>query len=266
MKIYFFLLLFLSSGLCFAQETVLITSQSLQTIDSVYVYKPEGYSKKKQYPVVYLLHSHGANYRTFSRILDLQRLSDTYGFLIVCPDGLKSSWFMNSPLKSGLQYEDFFIRELMPYINKHFGGRADASFVTGASMGGHGALWLYVNYPASFLSAGSSSGVVNLRHSGFKKTTIAEHLGEYSDTNENFDRYSVVTNIKRLKDLSKTFIFDCGTEDYLYKANKSLRDSCDQWKIKATYIARPGAHTGTYWSESLPVHFEYFNTLLKTKL
>lgn len=125
-------------------------------------------------------------------------------------------------------------------------------------MGGYGALWLFMHHSDYFRSAGSTSGVVNLRHSGFKVSTVAEHLGKYAEDNKNFDRYSIVNNVALLAKADKPIIFDIGTEDYLYKSNKAFRDSCDIYKVKATFTAQPGKHTGGYWSKSILKHFEFF--------
>lgn len=262
-KFLVFLLSFVFyTGKLFSQDLIIINSSNLKVQDSILVYKPISYNKNSVYPVIYLLHGHSGNYRSWSELLDLQSLSNKYDFIIVCPDGLKKSWYINSPLRGNSQYESFFIEELIPKIENEYHVKGNSNFVTGASMGGYGALWLLINYPDIFVSAGSISGVVNLRHSGFKKTTLAEHFGEYSDTNDLFDRYSIAQNLFKLEGRKKPFIFDCGTEDYLYKANKDLRDKCDELKLNVIYMESPGGHTGKYWSESLPRHFEFFFKLI----
>ncbi|WEK18068.1 MAG: alpha/beta hydrolase family protein [Candidatus Pedobacter colombiensis] len=243
------------------QDTMVLKSKSLKTDDSVLVYKPAVYNVKSKYPVVYLLHGHSANFRTWARLANLQRLADTYNFIVVCPDGLKKSWYMNSPQPDSVQYEDFFMKELMPKINSVYKTNKEKIFITGNSMGGFGAMYLFLKHPDVFLSAGSTSGVLNLRHSGFKKTTIAYLLGPYSEENKAFDEFSPVNRLESIKDLKKTLIFDCGTEDYLYGANNQFRKKCDELKIKATYIAQPGAHTGPYWSKSIEAHFSFFSGL-----
>ena len=255
-------LLFLFFG-CMAwsvkgQDLLVLKSAALKTGDSVLVYKPAAYDRKVKYPVVYLLHGHSANYKAWSRLANLQNMADTYKFIVVCPDGLKKSWYMNSLQVDSVQYEDFFIKELMPKINRAYQTDTAKVFVTGASMGGFGAMYLFLNHPDVFLSAGSTSGVLNLRHSGFKKTTIAYLLGAYAEDNKAFDTYSPVNRLDRIKDLKKTLIFDCGTEDYLYKANNQFRQKCDELKIKATYITQPGGHTGAYWTKSIKAHFDFF--------
>ncbi|WP_407425278.1 alpha/beta hydrolase [Arcticibacter sp.] len=259
----FILALSFLCGSATSQELKIIGSKFLKEQDSVLIYKPQSFTTEKTYPVLYLLHGHSADFRAWSRLADLQSIADKYGFLIICPDGLKKSWYFDSPRQDSSQYESFFIKELMPEINQAYPIDRRQVFISGASMGGYGALWLFIRYPELFCSAGSTSGVVNLRHSGFKKTTIAAHLGEYSDRNAAFDDYSIVNNIHKLAGTGKAFVFDCGTDDYLYKSNKSLRDKCDSLKLSATYIAQPGAHTGRYWSATLLQHMHFFANQIK---
>jgi len=250
------------ASLSYAQETLILKSDFLKTNDSVYVYKPPGYSRKNIYPVVFLLHGHTADYKAWSRLADLQKMADKYKFIIFCPDGLKKSWYINSPNKDSVQYESFFLKEFLPYVEKNYSVDTKRMFITGASMGGHGAMWLFLRHPDIFLSAGSTSGVLNLRYSGFKKTTIAALLGPYSEDNRLFDEYSVVNLLENIKGMNKQIIFDSGTEDYLYITSRMFREKCDELKIKATYTAQPGAHTGTYWSHSISSHFEFFHKLV----
>ncbi|MVN22202.1 alpha/beta hydrolase [Mucilaginibacter arboris] len=249
--------LFLNSFL-FAQEMLVIQSENLKTSDTIWVYKPEAYTNKQKYPLVYLLHGHGGDYTSWSKLTDLQKLADEYQFLIVCPDGLKKSWYINSPHQDSTQYEDFFMKELLPAISKKYAEDPSKVFITGNSMGGYGAMWLFLKHPDVFLSAGSTSGVLNLRYSSLKKTTVAYLLGDYSDDNTLFDEYSPINLLKNIAGASKAIIFDCGTEDYLYVTAKAFREKCDELKIKATYTAQPGAHTGSYWSKSILQHFRFF--------
>lgn len=262
-RIFVFIFLFVSViSVAKAQDLKVIKSDYLKTNDSLLVYKPESYGAENKYPLLYLLHGHSANFRSWSKLADLQALSNQYGMLIVCPDGLKKSWHINSPLRDSSQYESFFFKELVPFMHKNYQINKAEIFITGASMGGYGSLWLFMHHGNYFRSAGSTSGTVNLRHSGFKASTIAEHLGPYSAENKNFDTYSIVNNVKLLAEINKRIIFDIGTEDYLYKCNKALRDSCDFYKVKATYTAQPGKHTGGYWSKTILNHLRFFNEIM----
>lgn len=244
------------------QQLQIIHSFYLKSTDSLYVFKPVDYSKSINYPLLYLLHGHSANFRSWSKLADLQSLANQYKMIIVCPDGKKKSWYINSPLRDSSQYESFFFEELVPFIHAKYSVNKSEIFITGASMGGYGSLWLFMHHSNYFRSAGSTSGVVNLRHSGFKASTVAEHLGTYAEDNKNFDNYSIVNNVKLLAQADKPIIFDIGTEDYLYKCNKALRDSCDFYKVKATYTAQPGKHTGGYWSKTILQHLRFFSELI----
>ncbi|WP_113660825.1 alpha/beta hydrolase [Pedobacter nanyangensis] len=258
------LLFFLGAPSLFAQEILTIHSpKNLKQTDSVLVFKPKQISG--QTPLVYLLHGHNANYRSWSKLADLQALANQYHFIIVCPDGLKKSWYLNSPNPDSTQYERFFLEELMPAINKKYPVDTQRVFVTGASMGGFGAMWLMTKYPHLFAGAGSTSGVLNLRYSAFRKTTIAYLLGTYDDKNPLYDEFSPVNRLSALQGQNKALIFDTGTEDYLYITSKQFRQKCDDLKIKATYIAQPGGHTGGYWSKTIPKHFEFFAEHLKNQ-
>lgn len=259
---FFIFLLSILSFTATAQDVKLVKSSCLKTNDSLLVYKPLDYSKSHKYALLYLLHGHSANFRSWSKLADLQALANQYEMIIVCPDGLKKSWYINSPLRDSSQYESFFFEELVPFIHKNYSINTSEIFITGASMGGYGSLWLFMHHSNYFRSAGSTSGVVNLRHSGFKASTVAEHLGKYSNENKNFDSYSIVNNVALLAKADKPIIFDIGTEDYLYKSNKTLRDSCDLYKVKATFTAQPGAHTGGYWSKTILDHLRFFNGLI----
>lgn len=257
-----FILLFLGVSTLYAQEILTISSpKNLKQTDSVLVFKPKQMLGKTA--LVYLLHGHSANYKSWSKLANLQTLADQYNFIIVCPDGLKKSWYLNSPNPDSTQYESFFLDELMPTINKKYPVDPQRVFITGASMGGFGAMWMMTKYPHLFAGAGSTSGVLNLRYSAFRKTTIAYLLGTYDDKNVLYDEYSPVNKLSALQGQNKALIFDTGTEDYLYITSKQFRQKCDELKIKATYIAQPGGHTGGYWSKTIPKHFEFFAEHLK---
>jgi putative tributyrin esterase len=246
-----------------AQDMLVIPSDNLKAADTILVYKPESYltKKKQKYPVLYLLHGHGGNYQSWSTITDLQKMADEYQFLIVCPDGLKKSWYINSPKEDSTQYETFFIKELIPAIAKKYAEDSSKLLIAGNSMGGYGAMWLFLKHPDLFLSAGSTSGVLNLRFSANKKT-LSYLLGDYSEDNTLFDDYSPINLLKNIAGTDKAIIFDSGTEDYLYITSQQFRQKCDELKIKATYIAQPGAHTGSYWSKSILQQFQFFKDII----
>jgi putative tributyrin esterase len=245
-----------------AQEMVIIDSPNLHTRDTVLMVIPNKAPTDGTFPILFMLHGFGGSYRDYWNMLPLQELANRYGWIIACPDALKNTFYLNDPKPGGKQYETFFFDELMPNLFQRFPVDKNRVLITGISMGGHGALWLFLKRPERFFSAGSVSGVLQLKASGNRDGSLSQLLGPYSLNSYRFDSCSVVSNIEKIKDKGYYIIFDCGTEDYLYNANNSMRKRCDELGIKAMYITSPGKHEGSYFKKAIMQHFTFFDELL----
>jgi putative tributyrin esterase len=244
-----------------AQDQIIYQSKNLPKADTTWVFKPKKYKKMDKLPVIFLLHGYSGNYKQWNNIMDAQKYADKFGFIIVCPDGLFSSWYLNSPAKANWQYEDFFVDELYSDIKKKYKTDEKNIFISGLSMGGHGALYLFIKHPDLFAGAGSTSGGVKLSD-GFGKFGLGDLLGNPQADNELWKRFSVLENINQLKGNNKPIIFDCGSSDMFYVANNELKQKCDELKLKATYISQPGGHNKAYWAKSIKQQFEFFKDQL----
>lgn len=243
------------------QQQKIFHSEHIPKPDTILVYTPETYnSNQDSFPLIYMLHGWAGDYKQWGEIIDLQEYADKYNFIIVCPDGIYDSWYINSPVNSKIQYVDFFFSDLHPFISENYCIDTTKIFITGLSMGGYGAMHLFLQKPEMFYSAGSTSGTVNLECSSQVDNSLSEILGDYSSNKETFAKYSVTNQIDKLENTTKQIIFDCGTEDHLYMANKQLREKCDKLKIRATYICQPGRHNYSYWKKSIPYHFIFFKS------
>jgi S-formylglutathione hydrolase FrmB len=258
---YFLLLVFISSSfLLSAQGIFVIKTKLLENPDTVVFYLPKDYKpfEKKTYPVVFMLHGYGGDFTQMGKIINLQNMANSYGFIIVCPDGQKDSWYFDSPMQKNSKFETFFFNDLIPYIKEEFRIDTNAIFITGLSMGGHGAMYLYLRHSNRFAAAGSTSGVLNLNASSLKYSSLSNRLGEYKQHKKTFDSYSAIALLDSIKFTSKPIIFDCGNGDHLYQANKEFKDACDSLHVNAFYFSFPGRHNRAYWRESLPLHFRFF--------
>lgn len=110
--------------------------------------------KTRRFPVVYYLHGLGENERAlmplWGIIGDEQQAGTVKQFLVITPDAA-ASFYINS--RDGhVRYEEFFIREFIPAMEKKY--RIEASRATrgiqGSSMGGYGALRFAFKYPQMF--------------------------------------------------------------------------------------------------------------------
>ncbi len=244
----------------FAQDLIVYNSTNLPKPDSTYVFMPQGKNKEDKLPLIFLLHGYSGNYKQWDSIMDAQRYANEYGFIVVCPDGLYNSWYINSPIKKDSQFEQFFINELWPDIMQKYTPDLNNIFITGLSMGGHGALSIFLNHHEKFKSAGSTSGAVDLTTLG-SKYGIETLLGANASS-ALLSEYSVTQKMKKLSGSEKQIIFDCGTQDQFYKMNNDLKELCDYLNIKATYISQPGGHNRAYWTKSIRQQFNFFKTLI----
>ncbi|WP_372798212.1 alpha/beta hydrolase, partial [Pontiella sp.] len=128
-------------------ETVSVHSETMGRDIPVSVILPDEYEEGSQrYPVLYLLHGAGDTHRKWIDKTDVEILADTYGIIMVCPDGGRTSWYFDSPVDASYQYETFVAEECVAYIDRHYRTKAQRTCraLSGNSMGGHGTLFLAI--------------------------------------------------------------------------------------------------------------------------
>jgi S-formylglutathione hydrolase FrmB len=257
--------IFLLLTVCFATltlsaaqtDTIRVHSTTMNKDIQVVMVTPEQ-GMIKQFPVIYLLHGFGGNAKMWPNIVDLNRLSELYQVIFVCPDG-SISWYWDSPLDPTSRYETFISAELPAYIDAHYPTIADrkARAITGLSMGGHGALWNAFRHPDVFGAGGSTSGGVDIRP--FPNNWLMKrHLGELQDNREVWDAHTVINQLDKLKDANLAIIVDCGVDDFFFEVNNNLHQALLERKIPHDYITRPGVHSNEYWHESLEYQVLFF--------
>jgi putative tributyrin esterase len=264
-NILLFAMLFATSWNVAAQEQLIYQSKNLPKADTTWVFQPKNHKKLGKMPVLFLLHGYSGNFKQWHGIMNAQKYADEYGFIIVCPDGLFSSWYLNSPVKADWQYENFFFDELYPDIARRYQTAAQNIFISGLSMGGHGAFYLFIKRPDLFSGAGSTSGGIKLSD-GFGKFGLTDLLGNPPKDSDLWKKYSVYENIDQLKGNQKPLYFDCGSSDMFYTSNNLLKQKCDALQLNATYLSQPGGHNKAYWAKSIKQQFEFFKNQLKSSL
>lgn len=258
--------LFFTCNSVFCQDELILKSNLVPGNDTVWIFKPADYDTINKYPAVYLLHGWSGNYRSWNDLINLQFYADELNFILICPDAFFDSYYLNSPIIRNSQYETFFVSRLYPEMNKKYAIDQKKIFITGLSMGGGGAMYLFSKNPQLFLSAGSSSGLFDLSFSGNRDKKLSELLGDYDTHKDIFAAYSPVNIVDRLKGSGKQIIFDCGNKDYLFEVNNTFKMKCDELGIPATYISGPGEHNKEYWKKSIKFHLVFFKELCESEL
>jgi S-formylglutathione hydrolase FrmB len=258
-KAFFMLCCALAGTWVFAQDQVLLQDELIPATDTVWVFTPRTYDNEKAYPVVYMLHGYSSDYKQWHQIMDAQNYADTYEMIIVCPDGFYNSWYFDSPKKENSQYASFFFEVLLEQIESKYAIDPANRFITGLSMGGHGAFHLFLQRPELFRSAGSTSGVMDLRGSA-GLFELHEHLGDFKENEVTWLQMSAVGNVDEISSIGKELIFDCGTEDPFFKWNMDFYQMTMDQNVPITFISQPGKHDWDYWEKSIRAHFEFFKT------
>jgi S-formylglutathione hydrolase FrmB len=136
-------------------------------------------------------------------------------------------------------------------------------FITGLSMGGHGAMSIYMSNESFFRDAGSISGILDIREFP-AQWGISKVLGQYVKENYPYwDNNSAIENLNKLKQKSRSLIIDCGTEDFAYNVNVEFKEKAEKLGIKVIFNSRKGIHNWTFWKDALVNHLNYFKSLCK---
>lgn len=252
-------LLLLCAGVAAPRDVRVFQSKHLLAADTVVIYTPKA-KPAGVLPAVYLLHGWAGNYSQWEKNSDLQKYADTYNTIIICPDGFYDSWYINSPEKKGQNFADFFKLELYPTLLKQYPIDTNNVFITGLSMGGFGALSLFLDAPNRFRGAGSTSGILDIV-SFPNKWGMKNIFGEFEKYPDRYLNASPLERIGRTAIGDKFIIFDCGREDFAYPVNEGFARKCSEMKLNYVFISQPGKHEHPYWKAALDIQMKYFMRL-----
>ncbi|MDD3036624.1 alpha/beta hydrolase-fold protein [Bacteroides sp.] len=253
-------------------ETHTVKSKILGMERHYSVYLPAGYDENDcSYPVLYLLHGHGDNHTGWVQFGQVQRIADkaiaegkATPMIIVMPDAdTVHKGYFNLP-DGSYNYEDFFMKELIPHIEKTYRARPEKRYraVSGLSMGGGGALFYTLHHPEMFaaaapLSAVSGRWTVEQMKGMVDMSKIpADKAEEYS---KQFDIQSLLNSSKDKLNTIKwiRWYISCGDDDFLTIENSLLHILLKQNEIGHEYRVKDGGHSWSYWRMELPEVMEF---------
>jgi enterochelin esterase-like enzyme len=249
-------------------EQVIVKSNILKKDVRYTVYLPSDYTtSERMYPVVYLLHGYTDDNTGWLQFGEINRYADkaiaegTIPPMIIVMPNADSSWYINS-YDAKENYEDFFIKEFMPSVEKAYRIKAQKRYrgIAGLSMGGYGTLIYSLKYPQLFAAAAplsaavfDDSSIVSLPVDGWERT-FAQLFGRglkgkdrLNNAWYNNSTLKIVEN-KSADDLKKVrYWIDCGDDDFLTKGNSLLHIALTDKKVPHEFRVRDGAHNWTYW-------------------
>ena len=232
------------------------------------VYLPADYeTSERTYPVVYLLHVYGDDNTGWLQFGEINRYADkaiaegTIPPMIIIMPNADSSFYINS-YDGKEKYEDFFVKEFMPTVEKTYRIKAEKKFrgISGLSMGGYGTLIYALKYPELFAACAPLSAAVfdddallNMPEKNWDVTfgpLFGRNLKGKDRLTETWYKNSPlkIVETKSLDELKKVrYWIDCGDDDFLTKGNCLLHIALSEKRVPHEYRVRDGAHSWTYW-------------------
>ena len=212
-------------------QDLTLTSTNMARKMTYSVWLPNGYDATKKYPFLYLLHGYENGDqshldRCWVEKGDARSIAKSYvggggvPMIIVMPNGLSSFYIGN--------YETYFEEELIPYVEKAFGGNGKRA-IAGLSMGGYGTLYHALKYPDKFTYAYAMSPAANATMKGF-------------------------VDAQPDKSVFPAFTIEVGNQDTTVdnNASRELAEYLKEKGVSCEFIARDGIHYWNFWQECLP--------------
>ncbi len=232
------------------------------------IYLPADYEhSQRTYPVVYLLHGYTDDNTGWLQFGEVNRYADKAiadgtipPMIIVMPNG-DSSWYINS-FDGREKYEDFFVKEFIPAIEKTYHIKSQKRYrgIAGLSMGGYGTLIYSLKFPELFcaaapLSAGvfTDEEIVKMQDENYENVLgplYGHNLKGNDRLNASWYKNSILKIIetKSTDELKKVrYWIDCGDDDFLTRGNCALHIALADKKVPHEFRVRDGAHNWTYW-------------------
>ncbi|MDN5214754.1 alpha/beta hydrolase-fold protein [Fulvivirgaceae bacterium BMA12] len=232
------------------------------------VYLPPDYeTSERSYPVLYLLHGSGddqTGWIQFGEVLHIADKAIREGkatpMIIVMPDANTGRRGYFNDIKGTWLYEDFFFKELIPYVEGTYRIKGEKRYraVAGLSMGGGGSFMYALHHPEMFSSACPLSAYVGPLSVDELKARLKRSNESYSNQQiqQYYEQHNALSLIDQLskKDLSSVrWFIDCGDDDFLYEGNSLVHIALRKKEVPHEFRIRDGRHSWTYWRASLPV-------------
>lgn len=243
-------------------------SESVHDTMHVVVLLPPHYDPAHAYPVLFLLHGYSGDQNDWTTKTYIAEYTSRIRLIIVMPEA-RNSWYVNSQMNPREKYEDYIIRELPEFINRHFPIDTTRESIAGLSMGGYGALMLGLRYPDKFQFIGDLSGAITIPqiidsvldvpgfNVGSQRPIMPSIIHAFGKNDKSFrDAHNVFDLLRRDTIGTLPYIFMAGgTQDGYTEfrpADHAFIDSLHaRGDTRYEYHELPGGHNWKFWDEEV---------------
>ncbi|MGV3601357.1 MAG: alpha/beta hydrolase-fold protein [Dyadobacter fermentans] len=225
-------------------DTVSYQSKTVGNARKALVYTPPGFSKKRKYPVLYLLHGIGGDEKEWLKGGNPQLILDNLlaekkiePMIVVMPNGRamkddRATGNIMAPdkVEAFARFEKDLLTDLIPFIEKKYPVLTDREnrAIAGLSMGGGQSLNFGLGNLDKFAWVGGFSSAPN--------TKKPEEL---------------MPNPEEAKKKLKLLFISCGDNDRLISFSKRTHDYLFEHDVPHVYYVEPGVHDFKVWKNGL---------------
>jgi len=225
-------------------DTVSYPSTTVGSIRKVSIYTPPGYNKKKNYPVLYLLHGIGGDEKEWLNqgnpqiILDnLYALNKVEPMIVVMPNGraMKDDRAIGNIMEKEkvdafAAFEKDLLNDLIPFIEKNYKVYTDREHraLAGLSMGGGQSL---------------NFGLGNLDKFAW--------VGGFSSAPNTKQPTELVPDAEKAKNMLKLLWISCGDKDGLLRISERTHNYLTEKNVPHIYFIEPGGHDFKVWKNDI---------------
>jgi S-formylglutathione hydrolase FrmB len=234
---------------------VQVSSPALGVARSVTVLLPAGYTgSRRRYPVFYLLHGGGQDHTAFAT-RDWFRAQTSRTFIIVTPD-VGESWYVNSVSDPSAKYEDFIVKDLVPYIDANFRTVAtrEGRAIGGVSMGAWGAMLLGLKHLRLFGAVGALSAPfgISRQDPNMDMTSRTQQRFGAPGTPERLERDPASLAMTAPAESMPLLYLACGSQDIFVRDNRAFVQRLAERKVPYEYREiSPFGHSWEVWDTQL---------------
>ena len=225
-------------------DSISYTSKTVGNSRKALIYTPPGFSKKKKYPVLYLLHGIGGDEKEWLNGANPQVILDNLyaekklqPMLVVMPNGramendrAEGNIFSPDKIEAFSRFEQDLLKDLIPHIEKNYPVLKDREnrAIAGLSMGGGQSLNFGLSNLDKFAWVGAFSAAPNTK-----------------------EPETLIPNPEVAKEKLKLLFISCGDKDDLINVSQRTHNYLFQEEVPHIYYLEPGGHDFKVWKNGL---------------
>ncbi|XP_021741053.1 S-formylglutathione hydrolase [Chenopodium quinoa] len=231
-------------------------SPTLGCFMTFHIYFPPSTESSQKFPVLYWLSGLTCTDENFITKSGAQRAASTEGIALIAPDtsprglnvegeadswdfGVGAGFYLNATQEKWKNWRmyDYVVKELPELLKENF-PQLDTTraSISGHSMGGHGALTIYLKNLDKYKTVSAFAPIVNPINCPWGQKAFSNYLG---GNKAHWEEYDATCLVSKFHDLSASILIDQGTDDnFLHNQllpNK-FQEACE--KVNAPLLLR----------------------------